>query len=221
VSRETRAIARGTERSVANSRTAAEAGQQAADATLGVARDTARVVTASEAGLTRIERLLSSFNDPTMHLWVRTRYREDHPDCPEETEIAEVRVDIARNEHAPRDVDVKYTGDGQILRQSLRSSYCYFEMRVPLRAAENAGGVVSYQDLPGKTIFIDTFGIVVRLAEVEKLTISTADGQFLTIPVKEATLDRQSARDIVGFGLHYTFPVGRDPRARLSSPSAP
>lgn len=221
VSRETRAIARGTERSVANSRTAAEAGQQAADATLGVARDTARVVTASEAGLTRVERLLSSFANPTMSLLVRTRYREEQPDCPEETEVAEVRVQIGRTEQANQDFDVTYKGDGQILRKPLRSSFCYFEIRAQLKAAENTGEVVSYLDLPGRTIFIQTFGIVVRRSEVERLTISTADGQFLAIPHKEAILDLESQGGFISFALHYTFPASRDPRTRLQPASSP
>lgn len=73
ISRETRKIAIGTEHSVVNSRAAATAGQQAASRTLGVARGTALAVAASQAGLVRVERLVSPFEAPTLHVWVRKK----------------------------------------------------------------------------------------------------------------------------------------------------
>jgi hypothetical protein len=212
ISRETRLIAIGTERSVVNSRSAAKAGQQAASRTLGVARGTALAVTASQAGLVRIERLVSPFETPTIHMW------DDHPDCPAAATGADVRVNIGTPDANDGKFDATYEARGKVVHHPTRSSACYFELIAALEVQENPGDVTSYLDLAGKTLYFDSFGLKIAKNEVERFIVQTPNGQFLRLPVGEAIQDRgwspsAAAFGLIGFGLHYRFPTGRDPRA--------
>jgi hypothetical protein len=217
ISRETRKIAIGTEHSVVNSRAAATAGQQAASRTLGVARGTALAVAASQAGLVRVERLVSPFEAPTLHMWVRKKVRDNHPDCPAATTQTEVRVNIGNPDANDGKFDATYEARGKIVHHPLRSSACYFELIAPLEVQENAGDLTSYLDLAGKTLYFDSFGLKIARDEVEKFIVQTPNGQFVRLPMGEAVQDRgwnpnPAAFGIIGFGLHYRFPAGRDPR---------
>ena len=146
-----------TERSVTNSRSAAEAGQKAAAATLGVAQGTAKVVELSQAGLGRIERLLSPFDEPSLVMEVRPGSSGavcgPAPDS--------VRASVSISSKAPRVFgatllggDLDYFGNGKLEPVPRLPNFgCRYTLIIPLKVDYNRGAISSYLDLPGKTLY--------------------------------------------------------------------
>jgi len=143
VSHQTARIAQGTERSVANSRDAALAGQAAAARTLVVARGTAEAVTASKAGLVRVERLLSPFEEPNVTLM---SFNADAGMCAAAPGPIDVTLMISRPQPAVTSVakaikgdstSTSYHGAGKIIANHDASGRCGYELTAKLAAFGN------------------------------------------------------------------------------------
>ena len=224
VSRRTEAIARGTDRSVSNSAAAAKSGQQAASATLGIAKGTAAAVAASQAGLARIERLLSPFSDPQleMRVWMACT-GQPADDCrpPKAEDIGTVRASISSRPPVIRfgymvGGDVEYFGNAQVHNVGLGLKF--YDLTVPLRMAINRSGLTSYLDLPGKTLYLLLGHAQLAWSQVRSIELRTRDGQIIEIPRSQATpiAGIQNA-----FSFRYTFPSDHNPRYQFRRPATP
>ena len=221
VARRTEAIARATDRSVSNSQAAALASQRAATASLGISQDTSRTVATSRTALDRIERLVSPLAGPQLRLGIYSRCIENRLgicNLPEAEKIGIVRVTIAADPkkiYMPRLIggDIDYLGKAQVVVRGGDGHITpgSYQIVVPLEVEANVGGVTSYLDLAGKTVLIRLHLPVLEWDEVHTVTLNTQDGQFLSIPLEQAS---PIPGDDAGYTLRYTFPKARDPRLK-------
>jgi len=228
-------VSQGTERSVINSRSAAEAGQRAATATLGVARGTAEAVSTSRAGLVRIERLLSPFADPAIEFY---SHDVDARLCSAGSRKIEVSMFISRpltiktpatasladavaEMIATTDAtSTTYHAEGKLDASLSSSGLCQYTLSADLHADGNDLEVLSYLDLPGKSILVDVKGFSIAKADLLFVKLQTRDGQHLYIPLADArSLYGKDLGDADEFGFSYEFPAGRDPRSRTDTKS--
>ena len=212
VSRKTAAIARGTERSVANSQSAANAGKEAASRTLMVARGTAEAVGASKAGLVRIERLLSPFESPTLVLLIQPNTWLDNP-CPTKRN-GQTWLSISSADKKQQTQIAQYEGDKDWrLHSTPGINIC--EMSIPLSATINAG-IYSYLDLPAK-IFTLSIEIDPNIYHLTGAKIKTKDGQQVVIPLADSKVERGNAFEgsSPSWLVTYAFPLRRDPRSAI------
>ncbi len=206
VSQETRRIATGTRQSVANSRSAALAGQIAASRTLVVARGTSEAVSASKAGLSRIERVLSPFNKPTVIIRAHLDQATDTDECPYK-DIPFGTITTIFDKQITQ--GVVYDGKG--------STDCKFYMEFELHAQGNYG-ITSYLDLPGKTlemqILFDKLTVKdeKRLVLIDDIIIRTEDAQSLSVPMDKVKTSLSGEGESAWWTLDYTFPDKQDPR---------